>query len=105
MGLTNAPAIFMSTMNNLFSDTLDLGVAVFLDNILVYSCTMKEYFTIPEKVLACLHQYTFYYKLKKCSLLCNSTIFLSFDVTLEGMHISDSKEWSLNKWPGPSTVK
>ena len=34
MGLTNAPATFMQTMNNLFSDMLDSGVAVFLDNIL-----------------------------------------------------------------------
>ena len=37
MGLTNAPAMFMQTMNNLFLDMLDSGVAVFLDNILVYS--------------------------------------------------------------------
>ena len=35
MGLANAPAILMQTMNNLFSNTLDSGVAVFLDNILV----------------------------------------------------------------------
>ena len=30
MGLTNAPATFMHTMNNLFSDMLDSGMAVFL---------------------------------------------------------------------------
>ena len=38
MGLTNAPATFMQTMNNLFSNMLDSGMAVFLDDILVYSC-------------------------------------------------------------------
>ena len=37
MGLTNAPATFMRTMNNLFSDMLDSGIVVFLDNILMYS--------------------------------------------------------------------
>ena len=36
MVLKNAPAMFMQTMNNLFSDMLDSGVAVFLDDILVY---------------------------------------------------------------------
>ena len=41
MGLTNAPATFMRTMNNLFSDMLDSGVAVFLDDILVYSGTIE----------------------------------------------------------------
>ena len=32
----NAPDTFMQTMNNLFSNVLDFGLAVFLDNILVY---------------------------------------------------------------------
>ena len=40
MGLTNAPATFMQTMNNLFLDMLDSGVAIFLDDILMYSCTV-----------------------------------------------------------------
>ena len=91
MGLTNAPATFMQTMNNLFSDMLDSGVAVFLDDILVYSGTVDEHFTLLEQVLACLHQYMFYCKLKKCSFLRNSTTFLGFDVTPEGMRISDLK--------------
>ena len=30
------PAIFMQTMNNLFSNMLDSNMAVFLDDILVY---------------------------------------------------------------------
>ena len=48
MGLTNAPATFIRTMNNLFSDMLDSGVAVFLDDILMYSCTVKEHFMLLE---------------------------------------------------------
>ena len=38
MGLTNIPATFMQTMNKLFCDLLDSGMAVFLDNILIYLC-------------------------------------------------------------------
>ena len=37
MGLTNTPATFIQTMNNLFSNMLDSSVAVFLDDLLVYS--------------------------------------------------------------------
>ena len=37
MGLTNASTTIMQTMNNLFSNVLDSGVAVFLEDILVYS--------------------------------------------------------------------
>ena len=40
-GLTNAPATFMRTMNNLFSDLLDRGVVDFMDDVLIYSPTIK----------------------------------------------------------------
>ena len=53
------PATFMHTMNNLFSDLLESGMAVHLDNNLVYFCIVKEFFTLLEKVLACLYWYTF----------------------------------------------
>ena len=37
MGLTNVPATFMWTMNNLYMDILKKRVVVFLDGILIYS--------------------------------------------------------------------
>ena len=35
MGLKNASAIFLITMDNLFKDELDSNIAILLDNILV----------------------------------------------------------------------
>ena len=55
-GLTNTPAIFIKTMNNLFSNILDSGVAVFLDDILMYLHMVKEHFILLEKVLMHLYQ-------------------------------------------------
>ena len=69
MGLTNALAMFMRTMNNLFMDMLDKGVIVFLDDMLIYSTMAEEHFELLEKVFSCLHKYKFYCKLKKCSFL------------------------------------
>ena len=40
MGLINAPATFMQTTNNLFSNMLDFGMVIFLDDILVYLYTV-----------------------------------------------------------------
>ena len=91
MGVTNAPTTFMQTMNNLFFDVLDFSMAVFLDSIIKYSHMVKKYFTLQEKVLAHLDQYIFYSKLKKYRLLCNNTIFLSFNITPKSMCISDLK--------------
>ena len=49
MGLMNAPATFIQIMNNLFSDILDPGVVVFLDDILMYFHMVKEHFILLEK--------------------------------------------------------
>ena len=59
MGFMNIPATFMGTMNNLFSNMLDLVMALFLDDILMYSHMVKEHFTLPKKVLVHLYQYIF----------------------------------------------
>ena len=105
IGLTNTPAMFIQAMKNLFSDILDSDMAVFLDDILVDSHMVEEHFTLLEKILVCLHQYMLYCELKKCSFLCNSARFLSFNITPEGMHISNSKVQSLSEWLVPTTAK
>ena len=79
----NAPATFMQTMKNLFSKILDSSIAVFLDDILIYLHMVKEHFILLEELLVCLHQYIFYCKLKKCSFLYNSIIFLGFNIMIE----------------------
>ena len=43
-GLTNAPAAFQRFMNDIFSDLLDVCVVIYLDDILIYSNDMSEYY-------------------------------------------------------------
>ena len=69
MGLTNAPAMFIQMMNNLFKEMLDQGLVVFLNDMLIYSTMVEEYFELLEKVFACLRKHKLYCKLKKCSFL------------------------------------
>ena len=104
MGLMNAPATFIRTMNNLFVDMLDKGVVLFLDDVLIYSTIVEEHFELLEKVFACLHKYKFYCELKKFSFLQRTSTFLGFDITPEGLQISGAKLRSLKKWPKPTTV-
>jgi hypothetical protein len=42
-GLTNAPAHFMYLMNSVFMPKLDKFIVVFIDDILIYSRSMKEH--------------------------------------------------------------
>ena len=69
MGLINVPEMFIWMINNLFMDMLEKGVAIFLDDILIYSTIEEEHFKLLEKVFIYLCKYKFYWKLKKCSFL------------------------------------
>jgi hypothetical protein len=42
-GLTNTPAHFMYLMNSIFMPELDKFIMVFIDDILIYSRSMKEH--------------------------------------------------------------
>ena len=66
MGLTNAPATFMRTMNNLSSDMLDRGVVAFMDDVLPYSSTIEDHELLVKAVFKRLQEKQFYCKLKKC---------------------------------------
>ena len=57
---------------------LDFIMAVFLDNILMYSCTIKEHFILLEKLLVCYISIHSTVSLRSFSFLYNSTMLLSF---------------------------
>jgi hypothetical protein len=50
-GLSNAPATFQNMMNHIFQDSLDLGLIVYLDDILIYAETEEEHDHIITEVL------------------------------------------------------
>ena len=56
MGLTNAPATFMRTMNNLFSDMLNREVVTFMDDVLLYSSTIEKHALLLKAVFKRLQE-------------------------------------------------
>jgi hypothetical protein len=53
-GLTNALGVFMSLMNGVFREYLDMIVQEFIDDILIYSWTKEEHEEHLIMVLKCL---------------------------------------------------
>ena len=53
-GLMNAPSTFQRVMNNVFMQLLDSGVLVYMDDILVYSKSVKEHKELLNKVFSLL---------------------------------------------------
>lgn len=64
--LTNAPAAFMDLINRVFQLYLDQFVIVFIDDILVYSKTMKDHEEHLRASLQTLQKKKLYAKFKKC---------------------------------------
>ena len=57
MGLSNAPAVFQSAMNQIFGGLLNRCVCVYLDDILIFSKTEEELLQNLEQVLALLRKH------------------------------------------------
>jgi len=54
--LTNAPSTFQDMMNNVFSDMIDLGLLVYMDDFLIYAKTKEEHDRRVKEVLARLQE-------------------------------------------------
>jgi hypothetical protein len=65
-GLTNAPAYFMCLMNKVFMEYLDKFVAVFINDILIFTKNVEDHDEHLHVVLQKLRENQLYAKLSKC---------------------------------------
>ena len=67
-GLTNSPATFQTLMNAIFADLIAKGkVAVYLDDILIWSSDITEHRKVVHKVLKRLEEHDLYLRPEKCT--------------------------------------
>ena len=90
-GLCDVPATFQSTMNDLFRPYLRKFVIIFVDDVLIYSNTMREHGQHLELVFKILTEAQFYLKRSKC-LFGQSTIeYLGHIISERGVAPDQSK--------------
>ena len=76
-GITNSPATFQALMNLVFTDLIAKGeVAVYMDDILIYSKHLKEHCQVVQEVLKRLEHYDLYLKPEKCEFKKDSMEYL-----------------------------
>ena len=56
MGFINAPATFQIIINHIFHNLLNNGVLVYINDIFIYTETIKEYNRLILDVLECLRR-------------------------------------------------
>ena len=104
-GLTNTPASFQRFMNDIFKDMLNICMVVYLDDILIYSRDAADHTRHVQEVLHHLRSNDLFTKLEKCDFSVDTTNFLGFIISPEGLKMDDLKIKVIQDWPAPHKVK
>jgi RNase H-like domain found in reverse transcriptase/Reverse transcriptase (RNA-dependent DNA polymerase)/Integrase zinc binding domain/Chromo (CHRromatin Organisation MOdifier) domain/Retroviral aspartyl protease/Integrase core domain len=103
-GLTNAPATFQTTMNQIFRTVLGKFVLVYLDDILVFSRSMDEHLDHLHQVLQLLREQKFYARLDKCRFAKPELEYLGHLIGAKGIRVDPRKVECVQEWPRPLNV-
>lgn len=104
-GLCNAPSTFQATMNELLKPFLRKFVAVFFDDILVYSSSFEQHITHLNCVFQTLLEGRFFLKGSKCLFGQRQLEYLGHIVSRKGVEPDPSKIKAIVEWPTPSCLK
>ena len=105
-GMTNSPATFQALMNSVFADLIAKGqVAVYMDDILIYSKNIREHRLVVRKVLKRLEHYDLYLKPEKCDFEQRSIEYLGMIICPGKVQIDLGKVSAVKSWPHPPLSK
>ncbi|KAH0746170.1 hypothetical protein KY285_007827 [Solanum tuberosum] len=103
-GLTNAPLVLMDLLNSILRSYLELFVIVFVDDILVYSCSNDEHANHLRTVLQVLRDRELYAKFSKSEFWLDFVAFLGHIVTDAGIAVDTQTIETVKTWPRPMTL-
>ncbi|GBG85256.1 hypothetical protein CBR_g39822 [Chara braunii] len=103
-GLTNAPTTFQCCMNDLFRPWLDRFVVLYLDDILMFSKTLKEHEGHLGQILGKLSESNFKINPKKCEWAKTDVLCLGHVLDGDGIRPEDNKITSIRDWPTSRTL-
>ena len=91
-------------MNEVFKKEINSFVLVYLDDILIYSCSIEERWGHLQHVLDKLRRARLYGRLHKCEFIKDKMEYLGFEVGHDGIRTSPEKVRAILDWPRPQSV-
>src|SRR5947209_5074047 len=91
-------------MNNIFFEQLDKFVLVYIDDILIYSQDLSTHLEHVQDVLQKLREHKLYAKLSKYEFLKETTEYLGFLISKQGIQVDSKKIKAISEWKAPTTV-
>src|SRR6266481_5997305 len=105
-GLCNSPVTFQMMMNNILQDFSHNGEAIcYMDDILVYSCTLSDHQQIIHQVLTTLWKQRLFLKPEKCKFEQKEVEYLGLVILKDHVAMDPMKVCRVTEWPTPTKVK
>ena len=104
-GLCNAPATFQAFINETLREYLDDFCTAYLDDILIYSNTMREHVGHVQKVLDKLLGAGLFLDINKCDFHVKEVKYLGLIITTDGLKMDPKKVKTVKDWKLPRCVK
>ena len=89
--LTNILVIFQKRINSILGEYLDKFIIVYLNNIIIYLITKKEYKEYVKQVLRRLQEEQILVVIKKCEFFTKKIDFIRFIIKLDYISIDLKK--------------
>src|SRR6266436_4311286 len=105
-GLCNSPATFQTMMNNILHEFIHNGeVICYMDDILIYSCTLSDHWQIVCQVLSTLQERRLFLKPEKCKFEQKEVEYLGLVILKDHVAMDPTKVHRVMEWPPPMKVK
>ena len=107
-GLMNAPALFQRLMQHVFADLMTEEkwfIAVYLDNLLIFSPTLEDHKVHLCKVLDRLREVGLKLNPSKCHFVCDSVHYLGHVITPNGLKPTSSHITAIQEFSVPQDIR
>ena len=104
-GLCNRPASWQHLINNTLFDFLHRFVQAYLDDIFIYSKTLKDHRSHVRQVLERLREVGIQADVDKCEFHVQKTKFLGLIISTEGIQMDPLKVSTILDWAQPTSLR
>ncbi|XP_039310737.1 uncharacterized protein LOC113005059 [Solenopsis invicta] len=104
-GYCEAPAEFQKRLIHILQPLIRQDkVLVYIEDMLIPSCTVEENLAVLKEVLILLKKYDFELNYKKCKFLKKNIEFLGYNISQDGMTLSERHVSAMRDFPSPRNV-